>query len=161
MKIFKRFLLYIPLYRIVYYKMVQRAALTHYSRMINWAKTQPQDDNPAATDMRKSIQDYWGTKTCAYCNAIDAIGLYGEQGCKACCLYAKHSADVNACCGGLFAGMARAKTWREWILYAEFIYLFIEYGGIHGYKSIPSSLWNHMMELATKGASKDRRPIVW
>ena len=97
---------------------LQKEALAHYDRMIEWAEMQPQDDHPSP-QMYIEINEYWGCEDCSYCRA------YGNNSCNNCPL----SGDDDSCCNGLYRKMYYANTWSEWIEYAQEIKEYIKKNG--------------------------------
>lgn len=89
-------------------KRIQKQAIAHYDRMIEWAKKQPQRKIPDDCDMLCEIGENWFSNGCTYCLK------YFDGSCDTCALQAK-----RGCCNGLWESMNRSETWGTWVKRAE------------------------------------------
>lgn len=96
---------------------LQKDAIAHYNRMIKWAKTQSQNSTPLSHVMNMEIKEGWGGADCSYCRAY-------LENCDDCSLSKSYR-----CCNELWYKMDVAKTWSEWIKYAQKIKQYIKDNG--------------------------------
>jgi len=113
--------------------MRKEAVIAHYDRMIAWVKTTRKfRQRPKMMDMLSSIGKYWYGEYCLYCKEYSTMG-----GCNDCPLHTdivgEPSSSNRCCCNGLWAKMAKAKTWQTWLKYAEQVRAYIKK---HGGKEI-------------------------
>jgi hypothetical protein len=101
-------------------KDLKQEAISHYDKMITWAKKQKHDKGVVKGEMLSDIGEHWGGDFCEYCT---------EFVCSKCPLSKEqHFPPRLVCCDSLWGKMTRAKTWRDWIYFAEKIreYIILE-----------------------------------
>jgi hypothetical protein len=110
-------------------KKIQQQAISHYNRMIKWVKTQDPKQYPDECFMEQEIGEDWFGDGCPYCK-INMAEEYDEKHaeCEKCPLSkngAEQGIGTGNCCNGLWKKMARSKTWKTWLKYAELIKQYI------------------------------------
>lgn len=126
-------------YTIEEQRIIQRMAIDHYTRMIEWAKTQRQTDQALLSSMESAIKEGWYADYCPYCKYYKTGEIYDfRYDCGVCPLdIAVRSRNgfgpSSLCCGRLWRRMDRSKTWKTWVKRAEKVMEFIE---THGVKEV-------------------------
>lgn len=103
----------------------KQEAICHYTRMIGWAKTQPENDYADVHFMEDQIQENWESEYCSYCNHYES--------CKNCelrgiCGY-NSLMESRKDCLGYWHKMNISYTWKYWLVFAEKILDFIKIEG--------------------------------
>jgi len=96
---------------------LRKGTLSHYRRMIKYAKKQDPNEEPDAKKMLSDIGEDWYAKHCPYCQT------YYRIGCPSTCPLCNNRIS---CCGGLWTKMNQALTWAQWIIHAKEIVKFIK-----------------------------------
>lgn len=110
-------------------------SMGHYWRMMNWVEVRFNTKkllrlHPDRIYMEDVIDENWDGKYCAFCQKY----VLREYTCKNCPLYSKRisvnfrnkTTVSSTCCGGLYKKMSNAKTWKQWLKYANKVYKYIE-----------------------------------
>jgi hypothetical protein len=93
-------------------KQAIQKSISHWTRMIAWAKKQPQLDFSSADDMNKSIGEMWGGQYCSLCD------LYlRERLCVGCPLDEK----TGGCCCIEWRTITHSRNWDEWVKNAKIL----------------------------------------
>ena len=102
-------------------KRIQKQAIEHYDRMIEWARTQPTGDKPSSDLMGELFKEGYGAYDCPYCKKY-------QVDCILCKLTGKYP-EATYCCNGLYSKMCKSKTWRQWIIRAKKVREYIRENG--------------------------------
>ena len=103
-------------------------ALEHYDRMISWAETQEPEKYVSYNEMKQEIGEHWYGGHCPYCNYFYKEDDLEGHPCRHCPLtYDPISSDF--CCNCVWFYLSNAITWKEWVMYAKMVKLYIEVNG--------------------------------
>ncbi len=114
---------------------LQKEALAHYDRMIEWAKKQKKFNHPNDKVMLRRLGENWMGLFCVYCTTFsepDCVhncvhNIYGK------CPLNSNSTNIGRtpfdCCNQLWLQMSESETWEEWIINAELVKKYIKENG--------------------------------
>lgn len=106
----------------MFFSITKIKAIRHYNRMINWARTQPENDEPDPDFMFDVIGENWYSCSCSYCKKHSGK-------CSECKLSLPGALVAFSCCSFLWSKMSSSKTWGEWIKNAELVREYIRENG--------------------------------
>ena len=88
-------------------------SIDHWTRMIEWVKTQPKNDLPDHHIMKTQINELWFARDCALCNIYRDI--YRDN-CDKCPLYKLYYRcdDPNS----IWRKIYDSRNWKEWLYWA-------------------------------------------
>lgn len=102
-------------------KRIQKQALAHYDRMIEWVEKQNPRSRVDMFVMLDEISEGWTDDYCSYCKKM---GVYDY--CEGCEL---HTPGHGHCCNGLWFKMNYSATWKTWLKYAKLVREYIRENG--------------------------------
>lgn len=102
-------------------KRIQKQAIAHYDKMIEWAEKQPEKCFPYISSMHNELNEIWGSEHCSYCQKY-------EMDCIKCELQGKYP-NPTECCNRLYTAMCKSETWKEWIKKAKQVREYIRVNG--------------------------------
>ena len=90
-----------------------RDSIGHWTRMIDWVKTQPKNDWTNRNYMDSKINESWYSSDCALCKICK--DEYGDK-CNKCPLYESGNRCSNDI--SIWKKIGYSSTWKEWLYWA-------------------------------------------
>jgi hypothetical protein len=94
-------------------RLALKHSIEHWNKMIEWVKTQPEDHKAIDIIMFKAIKTDWYGKNCFLCKRFKQI-----KGCVSICPVIK---EYGSCEDMGWHKVNSAKTWKEWLEYAQIL----------------------------------------